>query len=139
MSDYKTRAKESKSANCGVPINSVTARVIAPGYQYVPTNNRVDGETESPPPTWVPPNMRREHNLAGRRFGRGMTVLGLSIKGARWVVRCACGIYVFRSAKAIKNENNDADCCSDCRHQVYLKRDEYWRRTGRERPSKDFT
>jgi hypothetical protein len=76
----------------------------------------------------ITPELR---TLSGRRFGR-MTVMGLSFSPGRWVVRCDCGVYTLRSAKAIRNPNNDTDCCEQCRHLLYLKRAEIWRRTGKE-------
>lgn len=71
-------------------------------------------------------------NLTGKKFAR-FTVIGLSaeFKG-NWVVRCSCGKYSCRTKKAINNTKNTQDRCEHCRHLAYLKRDEIWRRTGKE-------
>jgi hypothetical protein len=62
-------------------------------------------------------------NLIGTRFGL-MEVIGV-IPGVRqvlhrrrrrrYIVRCACGENVSRSAKAIKNPRNRFDRCDTCR------------------------
>lgn len=68
----------------------------------------------------------KSHNLTGMKFGRmlvvGMVNLrqtevgkGSSFDGARWAVRCNCGAFEMRRAKAIKNPNNQKDCCRECR------------------------
>lgn len=57
--------------------------------------------------------------MIGRRFGR-LRVVGLmpprSTGGpARWAVRCGCGEYEWRTAKAIRNPANKFDKCQKCR------------------------
>jgi hypothetical protein len=76
-------------------------------------------------------------DMTGRRFGR-MTVIGLAseraygskVKGC-WVVRCACGHYESRRAKAIRNPANADDACVHCRHVAFLRRRETERALGR--------
>jgi hypothetical protein len=58
--------------------------------------------------------------LAGRRFGR-FIVLGLSVEfRGRWVCRCDCGNYEFRTAKAIRNPANHIDRCHPCRKAYFI-------------------
>ena len=65
---------------------------------------------------------RGHTTLNGRKFGK-MTVVGLSrdIK-KRWIVQCECGKYTIRTAKAIKNPENNWDCCEECRNVIYLRK-----------------
>ena len=65
------------------------------------------------------------NKLVGVKFG-SFTVLGLARyiakkSKAKWVVRCNCGMYTLRTAKAIMNEKNNADCCERCRHIAYIR------------------
>lgn len=54
-------------------------------------------------------------NLVGCKVGR-LTVIGMARESkGRWVVRCACGDYEIRTAKAIRNPENKGDRCSVCR------------------------
>jgi hypothetical protein len=46
-----------------------------------------------------------------------------------WVVRCSCGNYETRRAKSLKKEN--PDYCHECRHVIHLKRQQYFRHTGK--------
>lgn len=43
---------------------------------------------------------------------------------ALWVVRCVCGHYEVRSARALKNPKNQNDKCYKCRHLEYLQSSE---------------
>lgn len=57
-------------------------------------------------------------DLRGYKYGR-MTVIGLADeqnlkKNSRWVVRCSCGRYEHRKARAIRNPENARDCCVQC-------------------------
>ncbi len=118
------------------PINRTAARVVAPGQHYVAdkTNGCVCQGT--PPPYRAP--KEHELDLTGMRFGR-FTVLGIASETTnRWVVRCNCGNYSLRKPKAIKNPNNVADACEQCRHIIHLKRSELFRRAGVDKPSADF-
>lgn len=85
-------------------------------------------------------------DLRGVKFGR-FTVLGLldrhksgfsskqgnpSNKPAKWLVRCVCGRFEHRLARAITNSENKHDRCAHCR-QTAMERRRAWRdMTGRE-------
>lgn len=119
------------------PVNATAARVMRGGvsyesgvqsgstlYQGTPIAMRAPTSLELANPAFP--------DLRGFKFGR-FTALGMAVDHPkRWVVRCACGIYSLRSAKAIRNPSNSMDCCNECRHLLFLKREEFWRRTGRD-------
>ncbi len=60
-------------------------------------------------------------NLEGYKSG-WLTVIGLSAeKKHRWVCRCVCGKYVFRTAKALRRNKDISDKCIHCNKLDYLK------------------
>ncbi len=70
-------------------------------------------------------------NLTGAKIGR-LTVLGVSAEpqssnGQRWVVRCVCGSYELRRAKAIKKAldggwtGDDPPMCDCCMYTQKLR------------------
>ncbi len=110
-------------------VDSTAARVLAKGEHFTPNKKVLTAESDVP---WklraLPPNME---DLRGVSFGK-LTVLGVAAEyKGRWAVRCACGTYVLRTTKAVKNPANKDDCCEHCRHLLYLKRTEYFLRTGK--------
>ena len=66
-------------------------------------------------------------DLRGYKYA-SLTVIGLADeqnlkKNSRWVVRCRCGRYEYRKARAIRNPANATDCCVQCyRLRVAQKR-----------------
>ena len=76
--------------------------------------------------------------LIGMVNGR-LTVIGLlaetSAQQAAWVVRCTCGKYETRTAKAIRNPKNAEDRCYHCRHLEYLKHQDRRRQFGDKKAS----
>lgn len=105
------------------PLNTTAARVVSGGENYDPKINFANHWHSD-----CPPKMRRIPeislqtcgDLIGKKFGR-LTVIGLADdynpkQPARWVVRCACGDYEHRSARAIRNPKNDQDRCLKCKH-----------------------
>lgn len=50
---------------------------------------------------------------------------------ARWIMRCDCGDFEPRKAKAIKNPANSNDRCAKCRQLVEAKRAHEFHTTGR--------
>lgn len=115
-------------------VDRVAAWVSGPGEHFVP--NKIVLTNDSKTPISCRPFNKCElgqpgHiDLRGKKFGR-FTVVGIARDIRRqWVVRCACGTYSTRSAKAIKNPENVQDRCEHCRHVAFLKREEVWRRTG---------
>lgn len=120
-----------------VAVNGVAARVIARGKQYVPDKQVVNNDSDLP--IAVRPYSKAEKSaqgfidLRGREVGR-LVVVGMARDFVRqWVVRCACGRYSTRSAKAIKNPRNGNDRCEHCRYLAFLQREEHYRITGKDR------
>ena len=125
-----------------VPVNKIAALVTGRGEHFAPRkfaqNNDRDTPIETRPLTPVETNAQGFIDLSKRRVGR-FTVLGISRDFPRqWVVRCDCGRYSTRSAKAIKNKDNGQDRCEHCRHLAQLKRSEHWRRTRRDIDIRNF-
>lgn len=118
------------------PINRVAARVLQRGEHWTPTNQTQNIESDNPFPV-VPEGMIGENNLhslpnlTGIQRGR-LIAFGFSVEYGRWSCRCQCGRYVLRSTRAMNNDKNVADACSQCRELMFLKREEHYRRTGRD-------
>ncbi len=112
------------------PVDKTAALVVQRGERF-DSNKKLGGlhwKTQPPIKTgvWV------EVDLTGRECGR-LQVIGLHADmKKRWVVRCACGDYEVRSAKAINNPENHGDRCCNCRHLAFLKVSHEHRTTGRE-------
>lgn len=116
------------------PINKTAALVIGKGEQYKSPKKINAKHSYAPiktrPITLNELNAEGFIDLTSHKVGR-LTVVGLSAeKPGRWVCRCSCGMYTERKSKAIKNKNNYVDMCEECRHLVWLKRAEHYRRTG---------
>ena len=108
------------------PVDKTAANVIKGGVYYTPDKRIANVHSPTPLPTrsmWFTEKRNPEFvNLTGTKFGQ-MTVIGISADHKKvWVVRCVCGKYETRSSKAIKNPNNQDDCCQWCRHLKYLQR-----------------
>lgn len=124
------------------PVNRNAARVIKDGVNYSLSHKANVLYQRTPLPTQKPSKEQLNHSnffdLTGERRGR-LTVLGQLLGNARWwVCRCDCGNYTLRRAKAVKNKNNEQDRCDECRHLAYMKREEHFRRTGKNRDIKEF-
>lgn len=114
------------------PADSTAARVTSPGPKGLESGKRiaqVHSDVPLPMQQDVPPAVK---DLRGRTVGK-LTVIGLAKptgrstkqngSGRLWVVRCSCGHYETRRAKAINNPKNaDIDACDLCRHVTYLQR-----------------
>ena len=124
-----------------IPLNKIAGAVTSRSSDhYEPNVDMACHEHwEAPPPCKPkPPGMA---DLTGARFGR-MAVVGFLGKAtpksekARWLVRCACGDYEARTARAVRNPANIEDKCRKCRHwEVAQKR---YSRLGA-RPIEAFT
>jgi hypothetical protein len=124
------------------PVNATAARVVSAGTHYRPNKRHGSQVFEVCPP--IRQATRRDRSvpgysdLAGVRRGR-LVAIGLSEGAAlKWVMRCDCGAYVIRTNKAARNEANTADACEECLHVMYLKRSEFYRRTGKDTELKTF-
>lgn len=124
------------------PVDKKAALVVSKGFEYEPNFRKTECYTESKLPLPTVAVRRGEPNYTGHKFGR-FTVLGLAAKTnkaarGKWVVRCICGTYAYRKASSIKNAANACDCCTDCRHLLYLKRQEHHARTGKWKDVEEF-
>lgn len=118
------------------PINKTAALVVSKGFEYSPAKVVLTRDQGSPIKTRALP--LDAEALTGKRFGR-FTVIGLAKDtNSRWVVRCDCGTYTLRTAKAVKNKENTQDRCEHCRHLAHLKRGDYNRRTGKDINIREF-
>jgi hypothetical protein len=122
------------------PVNKLTALVVAGGESFEPSVKVVQLERDTPLPVrqMSRAEMGSRQDLRGKRFGR-FTVVGIyAEKPALWVVRCDCGTYCTRKAKAIQNPANDFDRCTVCRDLLHLRRSDVFRRTGLHRDPREF-
>lgn len=119
------------------PADITAAKVISKGEQFTPnqkTHDMFHSET-CPPLRKVPWGSQNVDNLIGKRIGR-LVVIGLAQhkkttgKPQRWVVRCDCGDYEYRSARAIRNPDNHGDRCLKCRKFAQIKRAYEMEKTG---------
>lgn len=86
-------------------------------------------EWDAPPPFRSPNKVEMAQSnfldLTGTKKGRLM-VMGIlknnETQSQKWLCRCACGKFVVRKAKAIKNPNNDQDACVECQHMQQVRR-----------------
>lgn len=117
------------------PINKTAALVIGRGEEYIidkkiqTIESRIFLETRP-----IPISEKRQPevvDLTGFNYAR-FSVIGRYAHGKGWVVRCVCGTYCVRRAKAIKNPDNKQDRCEECRELAYSKRSEYRRTYGRD-------
>jgi hypothetical protein len=124
-------------------IDRVARRVMRSGIHYERERHESEKHWKEPRPTYkfIPQlGNPQSVDLTGRKFGR-FTVVGYlgSKEGASagagknrkgsWLVRCVCGSYEPRTARAIRSPENNSDCCLDCRKLEQLKglRGDDWR------------
>ena len=129
------------------PVNRTAASVVGQGgcdEDDVLSRNRFAVHVALPLPIRPPLPCERcnpsFHNLSGHKYG-WMTVMGIydaPTHGMRWVVRCVCGRYETRTARAIRNPLNDRDKCEECYRVDQIRRRERDIREGRYR-AKSFT
>jgi len=125
-----------------LPINSTAARVVSAGTHYVADKKHGSAVYELKPPTRRATLKERQLpgylDLIGVRRGRLVVVGQADVAALNWVARCDCGSFVIRTNKAMRNAANEADACEECRHILYAKRAELWRRTGKHVELKEF-
>lgn len=118
------------------PINATAAMVVSNGTHFNSSKKIQELESDIPHETKKIPF--GVEDLTETRFGR-FTVKGLfAFKKGRWVVRCVCGIYSIRKAKAIKNPLNNIDRCGKCMEQLFIKRRFHYEKTGIDLPLDNF-
>jgi hypothetical protein len=114
------------------PVDAAARRVIGGGVHWAPDLRSQKGYVRS---EIAPPPMRKvtpgQLDLSGQRFGR-LVVLGLGAAkntkakypaAAGWVVRCDCGAFEQRTAKALRKPGDpDRHMCLHCGRLKDLKR-----------------
>ncbi len=123
------------------PVNAVAGRVVSHGESFDYKTHDWHKDSNMPLPIRKPTkqmlHMPAFIDLTATKFGR-LTVLGLSAtEKARWVCKCAYGIYTLRTAHAIKIRAPDA-ACMQCYLLAVSKRKDYERRTGKTAETKSF-
>ena len=108
------------------PVNRQTAMVMAGGEKPPLPNQNEHFRSHGQPEVFkqIPNFLKQEgwKDLTNIKFGR-FKVIGLKKDNAsRWVVRCSCGVFELKKAKAIKSELNSHDMCNVCRKFEYLKK-----------------
>lgn len=120
-------------------VDAKAASVMSKGFKYEP-KKKVDIREQDVPFKMASPSDHRKLSvdLTGKRRGR-LTVFGvLEGKTDMWCVRCDCGKYAIRRTKSLKKEDDGIDRCSLCQHFLYLRRDEFYRRTGKDKELSNF-
>jgi hypothetical protein len=135
----KIRTTRLDAVIASVPLNSTAAKVMGRGTHWEPKLGDAPHMYHADHPPQMKAPKGNELDLRGQRFGRFL-VVGLSTfsnqnKAAAWVVRCSCGKFECRKAKAIRNPANVDDCCRACRQLNYIKRT--YSRLG-SKPAADF-
>lgn len=109
-----------------IPINKTAALVMSRGFQYSPDKKISCFHSDTCPqlediraPEFA--NNKSFNDLSGIKLGE-LKVIGKAAGRKGWVVRCNCGMYEIRRAKAIQNKENWGDRCCLCLHLAYLKR-----------------
>lgn len=130
-----------------VPLNKTAGNVVARNGVHYEPEIKVQPEyvrseialPVAPAPQWNPGAMATYSEYVGKTFGR-WRVIGLSMeqnprKPARWVVRCGCGRYENRKAKALRSAALHDGCCIECEHLKRIK-EQYRKKGGK--PFSDF-
>ena len=105
-----------------LPINKTAALVVSNGIHFEPKiKPNPHDERETCPELRLRWTTQKTFNLTGLKCG-WLTVIGLSAeKKDRWVCRCVCGKYVFRTAKSLRREKVIVDKCIHCNKLDYLR------------------
>lgn len=119
------------------PANRQTANILFGEFVHWLPRLSADTRHYSAPPVTRKFPGPPEDNMTGRRFGR-LLVIGYLRRGrgyrprALWLVRCSCGQYEERHAKACRNPDNYLDRCNACRQLAQIRRNEHFCRTGKQ-------
>jgi len=104
------------------PINKTAAFVVSSGSHFEPKiKPHCHDERDTCPELRLQWGTQETFNLTGLKCG-WLTVVGLSEeKKDRWVCRCVCGKYVFRTAKSLRKTKSIVDKCIYCNKLDYLR------------------
>jgi len=141
------------------PVNKTALRVIMPSNERFELPKGQAVFDKNPGVMDIPYHMRNDpnfHDYTGHVFGR-FTVIGYAAKRkknvvykatetfdgfditskkrqetclGRWVVRCLCGLYEYRKAKAIRSPDK-YDRCILCKNKIRMFKKDFESRHGR--------
>lgn len=105
-----------------LPIDKTAALVVSNGTHFdAKIKPHKHDEREALPHLRLKWATQDSFNITGLKVG-WLTVVGLSEeKNNRWVCRCVCGKYVFRSAKSLRRAKSVDDKCLHCAKLDYLR------------------
>ena len=134
--------RDDKERSLGViasePINTTARLVTMPSKDNYEYKTKINQFHSSEPPllrSVFAGGSGEFKDMVGRKFGR-FTVIGASVKKPRrghilWACKCSCGMYEHRTTASIKNLNNFMDMCHNCRHEITIKKREYYITNGK--------
>jgi hypothetical protein len=113
------------------PVDIISVKLFSKGVSPLKVNTgSFDSFDVCPPLHQRPLFSKPEHNLRGKKFGRFVVIGMHKHKLGRWVVKCSCGKYELRTARAINNPINSKDKCVFCRKLDVSKRCHEYRING---------
>jgi hypothetical protein len=137
MSNRDRTAERYARVAASAPVNAAAARAVSMTGDIEPAPKLTEGQKhwEAPPRTIpIPAHQPQFMDLTGRTIGRCTVVgyLGPGRVGSRWLVRCLCGRYEARKAKAItRRAPSDApDQCARCNHLHRIQRQHHFDTKG---------
>lgn len=106
-------------------------------YQWEPNVKPKEEISDVPFPTkQITKSMRSGSefiDLTGKQIAR-LTIIGLADETngryGRWVCRCSCGLYVYRTSAALKKLQDPDMCCCRCDLVKNLKKKDFFNRHG---------
>jgi hypothetical protein len=107
-----------------VPVDATAARVMQKGEHFHGrTKSTICTERLEAPSAYLPLPLSSE-DLRGKRIGN-LLVLGFlgrnSGKRSVWQVRCVCGYYIRRTARALRDKSESELICNDCAYREKLR------------------
>ena len=111
------------------PVDRKAALSMAKGEQAPTLVKKQNFASMTCPPLCAVPRDPSFKNLVGLECNGSRVVgladkkrLGIKGEGARWVMRCVCGIYEIRTSKAIKSGVSRQFKCSSCDNVAEMRR-----------------
>jgi hypothetical protein len=105
------------------PIDKLAAIVVSRGFHFeAKIKKDCHDERDILPACRLHWASKEIFDLTGLKVG-WLTVIGLSEeKKDRWVCRCVCGKYLFRTAKSLKKDKTVIDKCLHCLKLDYIRK-----------------
>ena len=127
----------------GKAVNKNTAMAVSGGTNYERTRSHSQHHFKNKPLTPELPKNQTPEFAEGLKKFIGLKRSRLTITNwfgaGTWLCRCSCGDYVTRRGKSFSSEKlNKFDACPDCENLVFLKKRQYFEKTGRDSDIEDF-